>query len=62
LVHDDERNKRGITLDLGSETGLKLLKRLLADADAVIDNYAPTCCRALGLDSRPCSRSIALWW
>ena len=36
----NNRNKRGITLDLTTETGLTLLKRLIRDADAVIDNYA----------------------
>jgi crotonobetainyl-CoA:carnitine CoA-transferase CaiB-like acyl-CoA transferase len=45
------RNKRGITLDLTTETGLKLLKRLLADADAVIDNYAADVMPRLGLDA-----------
>ena len=43
------RNKRGITLDLTSEAGLSLLKRLLADADAVIDNYAADVLPRLGL-------------
>jgi len=55
LVHDDEPHKRSITLDLGSETGLKLLKRLLADADALIDITPPTCCRASASIPRPCS-------
>jgi crotonobetainyl-CoA:carnitine CoA-transferase CaiB-like acyl-CoA transferase len=45
------RNKRGITLDLTSEIGLNLLKRLLADADAVIDNYAADVMPRLGLDA-----------
>jgi crotonobetainyl-CoA:carnitine CoA-transferase CaiB-like acyl-CoA transferase len=45
------RNKRGITLDLTSDTGLALLKRLLADADAVIDNYAADVLPRLGLDT-----------
>ena len=45
------RNKRGITLDLTSETGLELLKRLLLDADAVIDNYAADVMPRLGLDA-----------
>lgn len=44
------RNKRGITLDLTSETGLSMLKRLIADADAVIDNYAADVLPRLGLD------------
>ena len=45
------RNKRGITLDLTSPTGLSLLKRLLKDADAVIDNYAADVMPRLGLDA-----------
>jgi crotonobetainyl-CoA:carnitine CoA-transferase CaiB-like acyl-CoA transferase len=45
------RNKRGITLDLTTNTGLKLLKRLLADADAAIDNYAADVLPRLGLDA-----------
>jgi crotonobetainyl-CoA:carnitine CoA-transferase CaiB-like acyl-CoA transferase len=45
------RNKRGITLDLTSQIGLALLKRLLADADAVIDNYAADVLPRLGLDA-----------
>ncbi len=43
------RNKRGITLDLTSETGRDLLHRLMADADAVIDNYAADVMPRLGL-------------
>ena len=45
------RNKRGITLDLTSEIGLSMLKRLIADADAVIDNYAADVLPRLGLDA-----------
>jgi len=44
------RNKRGITLDLTTDAGLSLLKRLLAEADAVIDNYAADVLPRLGLD------------
>lgn len=44
------RNKRGITLDLTSEAGLNLLKRLLKTADAVIDNYAADVLPRMGLD------------
>ena len=33
------RNKRSITLDLKSEAGRDLLKRLIRDADVVIDNF-----------------------
>ena len=45
------RNKRGITLDLTSEIGLSLLKRLIEGADAVIDNYAADVLPRLGLDA-----------
>jgi crotonobetainyl-CoA:carnitine CoA-transferase CaiB-like acyl-CoA transferase len=43
------RNKRGITLDLTSEDGRTLLKRLLETANAVIDNYAADVLPRLGL-------------
>jgi crotonobetainyl-CoA:carnitine CoA-transferase CaiB-like acyl-CoA transferase len=45
----NNRNKRGITLDLTTEAGLSLLKRLIKDADAVIDNYAADVMPRLGL-------------
>ncbi|ETR74818.1 L-carnitine dehydratase [Afipia sp. P52-10] len=45
------RNKRGITLDLTSEEGRTLLKRLLQTANAVIDNYAADVLPRLGLDA-----------
>ena len=43
------RNKRGITLDLTSQDGRTLLKRLLETANAVIDNYAADVLPRLGL-------------
>jgi crotonobetainyl-CoA:carnitine CoA-transferase CaiB-like acyl-CoA transferase len=43
------RNKRGITLDLTNPRGMALLKQLLADADAVIDNYAADVLPRMGL-------------
>jgi crotonobetainyl-CoA:carnitine CoA-transferase CaiB-like acyl-CoA transferase len=45
------RNKRGITLDLTQPRGMALLKRLLAGADAVIDNYAADVLPRMGLDA-----------
>ncbi|HEY9216187.1 MAG TPA: CoA transferase [Ancylobacter sp.] len=45
------RNKRGITLDLTQPQGMTLLKRLLTDADAVIDNYAADVLPRMGLDA-----------
>ena len=43
------RNKRGITLDLTRPQGLELAKRLLADADLVVDNYSVEVLPKLGL-------------
>jgi crotonobetainyl-CoA:carnitine CoA-transferase CaiB-like acyl-CoA transferase len=43
------RNKRGITLDLTRPEGLQLAKRLLADADLVVDNYSVEVLPKLGL-------------
>ena len=43
------RNKRGITLDLTRPQGLNLAKRLVADADLVVDNYSVEVLPKLGL-------------
>ncbi len=44
------RNKLGITLDLTSRRGVDLLLRLVAKADAVIENYTASVLPRLGLD------------
>ncbi|MGY3079468.1 crotonobetainyl-CoA:carnitine CoA-transferase CaiB-like acyl-CoA transferase [Bradyrhizobium sp. LM6.10] len=43
------RNKRGITLDLTRAQGVALAKRLLAEADIVVDNYSADVLPKLGL-------------
>lgn len=43
------RNKRGIALDLKSEDGKEVLRRLLKDADCVIENYRRDTMQKLGL-------------
>ncbi|MBW2421624.1 MAG: CoA transferase [Deltaproteobacteria bacterium] len=43
-------NKRGVTLDPGSEQGRELLIRLLEHADVFIENYPPAQMREWGLD------------
>jgi crotonobetainyl-CoA:carnitine CoA-transferase CaiB-like acyl-CoA transferase len=43
------RNKRGITLDLTRSQGLDLAKRLLVDADLVVDNFSVDVLPKLGL-------------
>jgi crotonobetainyl-CoA:carnitine CoA-transferase CaiB-like acyl-CoA transferase len=42
--------KRGITLDLGRAAGVELVKRLIARADAVVENFSPRVMDNLGLD------------
>ncbi|HUC71149.1 MAG TPA: CaiB/BaiF CoA-transferase family protein [Stellaceae bacterium] len=42
-------NKRAITLDLKSEAGRRILKRLVAGADVMVENYRPGSFDALGL-------------
>jgi crotonobetainyl-CoA:carnitine CoA-transferase CaiB-like acyl-CoA transferase len=44
------RNKRGIALDLKTEGGRRVLARLLADADVVVENYRPGTMAKLGFD------------
>lgn len=43
------RNKRGITLNLTDPRGIEILKRLLRDADVVIENYTPRVMEKFGL-------------
>ncbi len=42
-------NKRGITLNLQSDTGRDLLKRLIATADVVVENFTPRVLESMGL-------------
>ncbi len=43
------RNKRGIAVDLKSDTGREVVRRLLRDADVVIENYRRGTMERLGL-------------
>ena len=43
-------SKRSLTLNLKSETGRAILLELLADADALVENFAPRALPSLGLD------------
>jgi crotonobetainyl-CoA:carnitine CoA-transferase CaiB-like acyl-CoA transferase len=43
-------NKKGVTLDLGSEAGRAVLRRLLATCDVLVENYTPRVLEQLGLD------------
>ena len=43
-------NKRDITLDLSSETGRELARRMAAEADVVVENFSPRVVEHFGLD------------
>ena len=45
-----QRNKRGITLDLKRPEGVAVLKRLVAGADVVVENFRPDVKHRLGID------------
>jgi len=44
------RNKYGITLDLRTERGKEVFKRLVAISDVVLENYSPRVMDSLGID------------
>jgi CoA:oxalate CoA-transferase len=44
------RNKRSIAVDLKSPRGVELVRRLIAGADVVVENFRPGVCTRLGLD------------
>src|SRR3954470_118929 len=43
------RNKKSVTLDLGSDAGLAMARRLAATADVFIENFRPGALQAKGL-------------
>lgn len=47
--HSINRNKQGIALDLKTEDGPKILMRLIADADILVENYRAGTMEKLGL-------------
>jgi formyl-CoA transferase len=50
------RNKRSMTLDLKSPRGVEVLKRLVAKADVLVENYRPDVKHRLGIDYETLSR------
>jgi crotonobetainyl-CoA:carnitine CoA-transferase CaiB-like acyl-CoA transferase len=44
------RNKRGVAIDLKTEGGRRVLKRMLATADIVTENFRPAVMKRLGFD------------
>jgi len=49
LFHGINVNKRDVTLDLSRPEGTDLVKRLVADADVVVENYSPRVLDGFGL-------------
>ena len=49
LFHGVNVGKRSVTLDLGRPEGIALLKRLVADADALVENFSPRVMEGFGL-------------
>jgi crotonobetainyl-CoA:carnitine CoA-transferase CaiB-like acyl-CoA transferase len=43
-------NKKGITLNLKSETGIEILKELVAETDILVESFSPGTMAGLGLD------------
>ena len=51
------RNKRGIVLNLKSQAGKEVFRKLVAQSDVVLENYRPGVMDRLGLAMRSCARS-----
>jgi len=50
------RGKRSVQLDLKSSEGLTEAKRLIANADVVLENFRPGVMKRLGLDAETCGK------
>lgn len=50
------RNKRSLTLDLKSPDGIQVLRRLVATADVLVENFRPDVKARLGIDYETLSR------
>ncbi|MDB5681405.1 MAG: CoA transferase [Sphingomonas bacterium] len=50
MYHTHNRNKRSLAIDLRSDDGVALIRRLAADADVFVQSLRPGAATALGLD------------
>jgi crotonobetainyl-CoA:carnitine CoA-transferase CaiB-like acyl-CoA transferase len=50
VFHGANTGKRSVTLDLTRSEGVELVKRLIAEADAVMENFSPRVMEGFGLD------------
>ncbi len=53
----DNRNKRGISLNLKTQEGKEIIGKLLETADVLVTNYRPKALESLGLDYESVSRN-----
>ncbi|VEG41797.1 putative acyl-CoA transferase/carnitine dehydratase [Mycolicibacterium flavescens] len=51
VFHAMNTNKRSVTLDLQSEEGLRLVRRLIGQANVVVENFSPRVMEQFGLDA-----------
>ena len=49
---NNNRNKKSVTINLKTEKGIKLLKKLIADADVFIQNFRPGVIERMGLGEK----------
>ena len=56
------RNKRSITLNLKEDEGIATLKRLIAGADVVVENFRPDVKFRLGIDYETLARGQPAAW
>ncbi|RAV09795.1 CoA transferase [Mycolicibacterium sp. GF69] len=49
VFHAMNTNKRSVTLDLRSTEGLRLVRQLISEADAVVENFSPRVMEQFGL-------------
>jgi len=54
-------NKRGITLNLKSEWGQKVIKQLVGEVDILVESFSPRVMPSLGLDYETLRRSTPSW-
>ncbi|OBK81183.1 CoA transferase [Mycobacterium sp. 1164985.4] len=52
VFHAMNTNKRSVTLDLQSDEGLRLVRRLIEKADVVVENFSPRVMEQFGLGAR----------